>query len=278
MIVVFSLAIHLGYSWLTTEIVDPPPLLALLFEFALVMFVTFSTIAIFFRTTYKRAICSWLVTLIPAVAKVVLIFFVLNPFLLEAFVVANQSMSPVLRGTHQIGKCPSCGQQAIAGFHPEFERLDAYRRFGICLTCNKTDEIGDLIPVLQQPDRIIVNKIQTPKRWDIVLYKTLTNQPTNSVHRLVGLPGEEIIIKEGEIWINGIKAQPPAEISKINFIPDQYGSVESPLRLANDEYFVIGDLQEHSFDSRFMGPIPKGNIEGVVKVIYWPMSRWRIFE
>ena len=51
------------------------------------------------------------------------------------------------------------------------------------------------------------------------------------VHRLVGLPGEEIIIKEGSIWINGIRAQPPAEISKINFIPAQYGSAESPLRL-----------------------------------------------
>jgi hypothetical protein len=50
------------------------------------------------------------------------------------------------------------------------------------------------------------------------------------------------------------------------------------MRLGDGEYFVIGDFSLRSADSRTQGPIPGKNIEGVVGLIYWPPSRWRLFR
>jgi signal peptidase I len=104
------------------------------------------------------------------------------------------------------------------------------------------------------------------------------------VQRLVGLPGEEVVIKDGGIWINGARQEPPAEIAKLVFtagpegVGNGWGSPERPLRLGNDEHFVLGDFSLRSADSRIWGALPGKNIEGVVSIIYWPPSRWRLIR
>jgi signal peptidase I len=99
----------------------------------------------------------------------------------------------------------------------------------------------------------------------------------------VGLPGEKVQIKEKAVWINGVKAEPPADIAAIEYLPspDRFGEPEEGGRewtLGPDEYFVLGDFTTRSSDSRDWGPVPRENIEAVATLIYWPPARWRVLR
>ena len=99
------------------------------------------------------------------------------------------------------------------------------------------------------------------------------------VKRLVGLPGESVEVKEGGVWINGVRQKPPPEIASLRwFLPDEpfleprseFAAEGNPTRLADDEYFVLGDYSPQSYDSRFWGPVPAEDMRGVVGAVYLP--------
>src|SRR5262249_47051260 len=110
----------------------------------------------------------------------------------------------------------------------------------------------------------------------------------------IGLPGEEVVIKDGEVWIDGRRLEPPGELRGIKFESSPratyagptWSSPKHPAKLDRGEYFVIGDFGPLSSDSRIWtnGPpshpyaITADNMGGVVTLIYWPRSRWRIFR
>ncbi len=72
-------------------------------------------------------------------------------------------------------------------------------------------------------DRIIVNKtaflFKKPKRWDVIVFKYPLNQKRNFIKRLIGLPGETVQIKNGDIYIDGLLARKPAHIQKALLYP-----------------------------------------------------------
>ena len=116
----------------------------------------------------------------------------------------------------------------------------------------------------------------------------------NYVKRLVGLPGEKLAIRDGAIWINDKKIEPPASVAGLRYSPtiEWNGQVFSgaglqPVELGRDEYFVLGDFVEQSSDSRFWQrgapghppyAVPESHIVGVVINIYWPVHRWTSFR
>ena len=143
-------------------------------------------------------------------------------------------------------------------------------------------------------DRFLVAKFLRPQRWDLVMFRYPEDPSVLYVKRLVGLPGEEITIKDGQIWANGEMLTPPDSIRGIKYISevtDRYrelwGSPDHPAKLADDEYFVLGDFSRESKDSRWWKrgapghnpfAVPESHLSGVVTHIYWPPSRWRTFR
>lgn len=104
-------------------------------------------------------------------------------------------------------------------------------------------------------------KICSVKRFDIVYIKSQGVGKT-SIKRVVGLPGEEIAIKDGQIYIDG-------EILKLEPGMNSYdvaGIAEDSFVLGEDEYFVLGDNGNSSEDSRYksVGNIKRDNILGKV--------------
>jgi type IV secretory pathway protease TraF len=113
---------------------------------------------------------------------------------------------------------------------------------------------------------------------------------------LVGSPGEELFIRDGAIWINGERLEPPVDLKHIHYLMtiDAVGrpmhsaaDPQHPAKLGPDEYFVLGDFSAVAFDSRFWDQgapnhppfaVPESNILGVVTHTYWPPSRWRAFR
>lgn len=116
----------------------------------------------------------------------------------------------------------------------------------------RVSTVGDsMSPVLKNGDVVLVNRIvynaTTPKRGDIIVFKPKGNENDHYyTKRIVGLPGETIQIIENNVYINGKKLEESYQTSKINDV----GIVGEQMKLASDEYFVLGDDRENSDDSR----------------------------
>ncbi len=121
-------------------------------------------------------------------------------------------------------------------------------------------------PTLHTNDRIIVEKVtyrfRPPQRGDIVVVQVYEgSQPL--VKRIVGLPGEEIAIRNGRVYINGQPLEEPyLREPTLGYLP--------PTRIPPMHYYVLGDNRNGSSDSRVFGPIPRDRILGRALFRYWP--------
>lgn len=125
----------------------------------------------------------------------------------------------------------------------------------------RTSVIGDSMePVLYNGQEILMNRIlyriSMPKRGDVIVFLPNGNQNSHFyVKRVVGLPGETVQIRDGNIYIDGMML---AEDERFDKIVDP-GIAQNELLLASDEFFVLGDNRNSSEDSR------SGNIGAVKK-------------
>ena len=92
------------------------------------------------------------------------------------------------------------------------------------------------------------------------------------IKRIIGLPGETVEIKDGEILINGEKIEEDYKTTKI----DDPGIVEEPITLGGDEFFVLGDDRQNSEDSRMadIGNVKRTEIEGKVWFVIAPKDHF----
>jgi len=138
----------------------------------------------------------------------------------------------------------------------------------------KISNNGDSMkPVLESGDAVLVNRIiydtSAPKRGDIIVFKPNGDQHSYFyIKRIIGLPGETIEIKEGIIYIN-------EEVFEESYATSQLtepGVAKVPIKLAGDEYFVLGDHRENSEDSRMadIGNVKVTEIEGKAWFIMSP--------
>ncbi len=130
----------------------------------------------------------------------------------------------------------------------------------------RTSVIGDSMePSLHNGQEILMNRIlyriSMPKRGDVIVFLPNGNQNTHFyVKRVVGLPGETVQIREGNVYIDGVLL---AENELIDKIADP-GIAQSELLLGSDEFFVLGDNRNSSEDSRSgnIGAVKKDSIIG----------------
>lgn len=115
-------------------------------------------------------------------------------------------------------------------------------------------------------------KIKSPKRGDVIVFKTsASDDAALHIRRVIGLPGETVQIKEGQIYINGNVYE---ENSAYQEIADG-GLADSAITLESGEYFVLGDNRNNSEDSRFsdIGNISKKYIVGKIWFTVSPKSK-----
>ena len=143
----------------------------------------------------------------------------------------------------------------------------------------KTSNIGDSMnPILKNGDVVLVNRFKydasSPKRGDIIVFKPNGNEHLHSyIKRIIGLPGETIQIKDNSIYINGKILEENYETNEIT----DAGLASEPIKLAGDEYFVLGDNRQVSDDSRSadIGNVKRSEFEGKAWLILSPRSRIR---
>jgi signal peptidase I len=108
-------------------------------------------------------------------------------------------------------------------------------------------------------------RFKNPGRGEVVVLRNPTKSSEFFIKRIVGLPGEEVVIRGNEVYING-------ELIKEKYLPESLAMKEDYVfQLKDDQYFVMGDNRLQSYDSRSWGPLSRDGIVGVVRVRLWPM-------
>jgi signal peptidase I len=139
---------------------------------------------------------------------------------------------------------------------------------------------GSMEPTLMPGDRILVDKLSYDLHkvhtGDIIVFHRPPDDPSPPsvkylVKRVIGLPGQEIASKDGQVLING-------HVLKEPWLPK--GVITTgirPQRIPPDHYFVMGDNRGDSLDSRYFGPISGKLIVGRVFMRFWPLNSIRFF-
>ncbi|NLT42177.1 MAG: signal peptidase I [Anaerolineae bacterium] len=123
-------------------------------------------------------------------------------------------------------------------------------------------------PTLRDGQYLMVNKLAyrlgAPGRGDIVVFPSPQEGGKALIKRVIGLPGEEIAVVSGQVYINGARLAEP--YLAVNHGVSNFG----PLVLQNGEYLVMGDNRTNSNDSRNFGPVHESALIGKAWFSLWP--------
>ena len=127
---------------------------------------------------------------------------------------------------------------------------------------------------LKRGDRILTEKVsywfRRPRRWEVMMFRTDAGE--QRMKRVVGLPGEEVSLVNGEVAINGEVLPRPESLRSVEYYAygTLFGGRSAPCR---DGYFILGDDSADSQDSRYEGPLDQEAIVGRAWMVVWPLSR-----
>ena len=129
-------------------------------------------------------------------------------------------------------------------------------------------------PTLRTGEFVIVNKLAyklgEPARGDVVVFHFPRNPDQEYIKRVIGLPGDRIAVRNGQVYINGLLLEEPY----IKAPPAYNGEWVVP----EDQIFVFGDNRNNSSDSHNWGGVPMEFVVGKAVFVYWPPTEWGVIE
>ncbi|RMF44413.1 MAG: signal peptidase I [Anaerolineae bacterium] len=125
-------------------------------------------------------------------------------------------------------------------------------------------------PTLIPGEFVIVNKLAyrfgEMHRGDVVVFYYPRDPSQRYIKRIIGLPGDEVTVSGGRVFINGEALNEPY----LNAPPTYMGTWQVP----QDGIFVLGDNRNRSADSHVWGMVPLDYIIGKAIFVYWPLDRF----
>lgn len=136
-------------------------------------------------------------------------------------------------------------------------------------------------PTYKNGEYLMANKISyklhKPERGDVIIFKYSETQ--DFIKRIIGLPGDTVMLKDGKIYINGVILNESDYLSESIYTNGQdYLKEGQSITVPEGEYFVCGDNRNHSSDSRAFGSVKLQNIKGKAWIVYFPFSQFRLVK
>ncbi|MEO8432840.1 MAG: signal peptidase I [Acidobacteriota bacterium] len=119
------------------------------------------------------------------------------------------------------------------------------------------------------------------RRGDVFVFKFPEDPQRDFIKRAVALPGDMLEIKDKTVLVNGTEVvEPRTYHSEARIWPDdsqlpdslRHRDQLSPVRVPAGSFFAMGDNRDSSYDSRFWGPVPAGNLKGRALFVYWSLA------
>lgn len=137
-------------------------------------------------------------------------------------------------------------------------------------------------PNFQSGDYILINELsyrfRQPERGEVVVFRPPLNESTFYIKRIIGLPGERVVVQDGKVFIYNSANLKGFRVDEKYLPANIITTINKDINLKADEYFVMGDNREMSYDSRSWGPLKRNEIVGSVWVRLWPFNKVMAFE
>jgi len=134
-----------------------------------------------------------------------------------------------------------------------------------------------MAPTLLPGDHVIAHRAAyhaaEPQRGDVVVYRYPDENGKLFLHRVIGVPGDRIEVRDQVISVNErALTEPYVRHTDRSSMAGNVRDNLRPMTIPPDTYFVLGDNREESLDSRFLGSISKEHIVGQAVSIYWSVD------
>lgn len=137
-------------------------------------------------------------------------------------------------------------------------------------------------PNFHTGDYLLVDELsyrfKEPERGEVVVFHYPNNERLYYIKRIIGLPGEEVEIKDGKVSIYNKEFPNGFTLSEEYLTLINFKDSDEKITLKSDQYFVLGDNRISSFDSRSWGPVSKNELVGLARVRLWPLNKVMAFE
>lgn len=138
-----------------------------------------------------------------------------------------------------------------------------------------------MVPNFADGEYLLTDKLSyqfgQPQRGDVVVFKAPASEACSAdeceyIKRVIGLPGDKVMVKNGDVYLNGNKLDQA-------FLPDgtksdagSYLKEGVETTVPEGYYLCMGDNRPYSRDCREFGPIKRDSIVGRAFFVYWPAS------
>jgi signal peptidase I len=124
-------------------------------------------------------------------------------------------------------------------------------------------------------------KLRDPRQGDVMVFEFPEDRSKDFIKRVIGVPGDEVQVKDKRVYVNGALYQNPHEIHKeADLLPKELSPRDNfgPVRVPANSYFMMGDNRDRSYDSRFWGFVKENDIKGKAFIKYWSWDQesWRV--
>lgn len=136
-------------------------------------------------------------------------------------------------------------------------------------------------PTLEHEDRLLLNKVSSVNRFDIVVFPAPGDPSKQYIKRVIGLPGDEIDYRNQELFINNeLIDETYVDLSQESLEAAAYyngdfslASLQGVESVPEGMFFVLGDNRVNSKDSRSFGFVESDSVIGETSLRIWPIDR-----
>lgn len=140
---------------------------------------------------------------------------------------------------------------------------------------------SSMFPNFKDKQYLLTEKISyqfnEPQRGDVVIFKAPASEPCAAdeceyIKRVIGVPGDKVMVKEGDVYLNGEKLDQSFLPEMVYSSPGEYMEEGIEKEVPEGQYLCFGDNRPNSRDGREFGPINRDLIIGKAFLRYWPLD------